>query len=228
MVMDCGPAARVGRAARSGAASAQVVSSAAEATERARSRARRARPRALRCGAVVVMAPPSDRVQTAPQRAANAALTPRGSAGKPPIHTVRQVLQTPHVIEFRILGPLEVTRDDTPVALGGPKQRALLAYLLLRRGEVVSTDRLVDELWGEQPPRTATTSLQNLVSHLRKSLGPDVLVTRPPGYVLHMDGHDLDLARLERLVGEACEGGAADRAPAPREAAAPGTATAPA
>jgi DNA-binding SARP family transcriptional activator len=128
------------------------------------------------------------------------------------------VLQTTHVIEFRILGPLDVTRDGSPVALGGPKQRALLAYLLLRRGQVVSTDRLVDELWGEQPPRTATTSLQNLVSQLRKSLGPEVLVTRPPGYVLHVDEADLDLARFERLVAEARETEADDRARLLREA----------
>jgi DNA-binding SARP family transcriptional activator len=122
------------------------------------------------------------------------------------------------VIEFRILGPLEVTRDGTPVVLGGPKQRALLAYLLLRRGEVVSTDRLVDELWGEHPPRTATTSLQNLVSQLRKSLGPDVVATRPPGYVLHVDGADLDLARFERLVAESCDGAPEDRARLLRDA----------
>jgi DNA-binding SARP family transcriptional activator len=128
------------------------------------------------------------------------------------------VLQTIHVIEFRILGPLEVTRDGTPVALGGPKQRALLAYLLLRRGEVVSTDRLVDELWGEQPPRTAITSLQNLVSQLRKSLGADVLATRPPGYVLHLGGAQLDLARFELLVAEACEGAPEERSRLLRDA----------
>ena len=122
------------------------------------------------------------------------------------------------MIEFRILGPLEVTRDGGPVVLGGPKQRALLAYLLLRRGEVVSTDRLVDELWGEHPPRTATTSLQNLVSQLRKSLGPDVLVTRPPGYVLHVDGAELDLARFERLAGEARDAEPDDRARLMRQA----------
>ena len=74
--------------------------------------------------------------------------------------------------EFRILGPLEVVADGgSPVELGGQRQRVLLALLLLHANEVVSTDRLVDELWGEQPPRTAMASLQNRVSQLRKLLG---------------------------------------------------------
>jgi DNA-binding SARP family transcriptional activator len=104
------------------------------------------------------------------------------------------------MLEFRILGPLEVRDGDEPVPLGGLKQRALLAILLLRAGRVVSTDTLVDELWGEQPPRTATTSLQNFVSQLRKALGPEVLVTRPPGYVLEINGSGLDLRRFEEAV----------------------------
>ena len=57
--------------------------------------------------------------------------------------------------EFRILGPLEVVEGEQPIALGGPRQRALLAILLLHRGEVVSSDRLIDQLWGERPPATA-------------------------------------------------------------------------
>src|SRR5687768_2429886 len=73
--------------------------------------------------------------------------------------------------EFRILGPLEVTSEDGPIALGGPRQRALLAALLLRAGRVVPTEQLVDELYGADPPRTATTSLQNAVVALRKALG---------------------------------------------------------
>jgi DNA-binding SARP family transcriptional activator len=104
------------------------------------------------------------------------------------------------MLEFRILGPLEVRNSDAEVALGGLKQRALLAILLLRAGRVVSTDTLVDQLWGERPPRTATTSLQNFVSGLRKALGPDVLVTRPPGYVLEINGSGLDLRRFEEAV----------------------------
>ena len=83
-----------------------------------------------------------------------------------------------------ILGPLEVRSEEGPIALGGPRQRALLAALLLRAGRVVPTEQLVDELYGADPPQTATASLQNSVVALRKALGPDVLVTRPPGYVL--------------------------------------------
>ena len=91
------------------------------------------------------------------------------------------------VIDFRILGPLEAVGDDGPVALGGQKQRALLALLLMHSGEVVATERLVTELWGERPPKTATTSLKNFVSQLRKLLGPETLETKAPGYVLRID-----------------------------------------
>src|SRR5213596_366073 len=86
------------------------------------------------------------------------------------------------VAEFRILGPLEALDDDgTPLPLGGQKQRAVLVLLLLRANHVVSTDFLIDALWGESPPRTATTSLQNSISALRKLLGAEDLVTRAPG-----------------------------------------------
>ena len=107
------------------------------------------------------------------------------------------------MIEFGILGPLEVVGNDGPLALGGQKQRALLGVLLVHAGEVVATDRLVTELWGERPPRTATTSLQNFVSQLRKLLGPAVLETKPPGYVLRVDPERFDLARFEGLVSQA-------------------------
>ena len=73
--------------------------------------------------------------------------------------------------DFRILGPLEVSDETGPLLLGGLKQRAVLAMLLLEPGRIVSVDRLIDALWGEQPPRTATTSLQNFISQLRKTLG---------------------------------------------------------
>ena len=107
------------------------------------------------------------------------------------------------MLEFRILGPLEVLDGGEPVQLGGRNQRALLTLLLLRANEAVSTERLVDLLWGEHPPRTATTSLQNAVSQLRKLLGPGLLHTRANGYVLEVDGSQLDLARFEQLVREA-------------------------
>lgn len=107
------------------------------------------------------------------------------------------------MLEFRILGPVEVWDDGRQLQLGGPKQRAVLALLLLDAGRVVSTDRLIDLLWGEQPPPTAATSLQNFVSQLRKLLGADVLVTKPPGYRLELQPEQLDLERFRRLVEEA-------------------------
>src|SRR5438094_7088999 len=105
--------------------------------------------------------------------------------------------------EFRILGPLEVSVGGEPLPLTGQKQRALLALLLLEANRVVSTDRLVDALWGDQPPRTAATSLQNFISQLRKLLGPDLLVTKPPGYLLRIEPSQLDARRATTLLDEA-------------------------
>jgi YVTN family beta-propeller protein len=103
-------------------------------------------------------------------------------------------------MEFRILGPLEGTDKGRPLPLGARKQRALLAVLLLQRGAVVSTDRLVDELWGEQPPPTAVKSLQVYVSQLRKVLGEGVLETRGRGYLLLLAADQLDGERFEGLL----------------------------
>ncbi len=103
-------------------------------------------------------------------------------------------------MEFRILGPLEVREEDKVLRLGGSKQRALLACLLLHANEVVSRDRLIDELWGESPPGTARTALQVYVSQLRKVLGRDLILTRPPGYLIRVSDGDLDLARFEDAV----------------------------
>ena len=84
-------------------------------------------------------------------------------------------------MEFRLLGPLEVIGDDgEPIALGGPRPRALLTLLLLHPNEVVSVDRLVDGVWGEAPPASAQNALQVHVHALRGALGPDL--TRAPGY----------------------------------------------
>jgi DNA-binding SARP family transcriptional activator len=106
--------------------------------------------------------------------------------------------------EFRVLGPLELVADNgEPLTLGGQKQRAALALLLLSANHVVSTDRLIDALWGENPPRTAATSLQNAISALRKVIGAEVLVTRSPGYLIRVEPDALDLMRFERLVAEA-------------------------
>ena len=91
-------------------------------------------------------------------------------------------------MEFRILGPLQVVDGEREIALGSPKERALLAVLLLHAGEVVSRDRLIDELWGEAPPPTAGKALNVYVSQLRKTLDGDAAIaTRPPGYAIEVD-----------------------------------------
>jgi DNA-binding SARP family transcriptional activator len=104
-------------------------------------------------------------------------------------------------LEFRILGPLEVAGGDGPLDLPAGKPRALLAVLLLHRGEVVSVDRLVDELWGERPPPTAAKNVQGYVARLRRVLGEGALVTHAPGYALRVDA--LDAGRFQALVEEA-------------------------
>jgi DNA-binding SARP family transcriptional activator len=115
------------------------------------------------------------------------------------------------MLEFRILGPLEVSDEMRPIALGGQRQRALLAALLLEAGRVVPTDRLVDLLYGEGAPKTATTSLQNAISRLRRELGPDVLETRPPGYILRASPEQVDARRFELQLHDARGAGAEKR-----------------
>jgi DNA-binding SARP family transcriptional activator len=115
------------------------------------------------------------------------------------------------MLRFRILGPLEVRDEQAAIALGGPRQRALLVALLLRAGRVVPTEQLVDELYGEDPPKTATTSLQNAIVALRKALGPGVLVTRPPGYVLQIERQQVDAHGFERLLADARRASAGER-----------------
>jgi DNA-binding SARP family transcriptional activator len=122
------------------------------------------------------------------------------------------------VLEFRILGPLDVRTDGAPLAISARNQRSVLTLLLLRVNETVSAERLIDEIWGEQPPRTAVASLQNAISQLRKVLGPEVLLTRPGGYVLAIDAERLDLSRFERLIREARTLQAAERSRSLREA----------
>ena len=111
-------------------------------------------------------------------------------------------------MDFRILGPLEVA-DGTgrTLALGGAKQRALLAILLVNANQVVSAERLIDDLWGEEIPMSASNALQVYISQLRKVIraeaggtGQSQIVTRPPGYVLEVADLDLDLARFEELT----------------------------
>jgi DNA-binding SARP family transcriptional activator len=109
-------------------------------------------------------------------------------------------------VDFRLLGPLEVYDGARSVAIGGGKRRSLLALLLLHRNEVVSVDRLIDELWGERPPPTAAKGLQVYVSQLRKELqeggaaNGDMLVTRSNGYVLNVGADELDVSRFERAL----------------------------
>jgi DNA-binding SARP family transcriptional activator len=109
-------------------------------------------------------------------------------------------------MDFRLLGALEVSAQGAVAELGPPKQRALLAILLLHAGEIIPVDRLIDLLWGEDPPRTANHSIQIYVSDLRKAIdslgGKEVLTTRPPGYLLNADPVSIDARQFERLVDE--------------------------
>ena len=105
-------------------------------------------------------------------------------------------------MEFRILGPLEVVDDGRPVSIRRGKEQALLAYLLLHANEVVPSDRLIDALWDERPPPTASKILQNAVSHLRRELGENRLLTRDSGYVLRIEKGELDVQRFEQLAKE--------------------------
>jgi DNA-binding SARP family transcriptional activator/tetratricopeptide (TPR) repeat protein len=113
-------------------------------------------------------------------------------------------------VNFKILGPLEVRDGGEPVSLGPPKQRAVLAVLLVHANRVVSVDRLIDLLWGEVPPRRASGALQAYVHNLRKVLEParlprtppQVLVTRAPGYLLCVDPDRFDATRFHALAAE--------------------------
>ncbi len=105
-------------------------------------------------------------------------------------------------MEFRVLGPLEVVRDGDTVDLGAPRLRLLLALLLARGGEVVSADRLVEDLWDGRPPETARHTLQGYVYRLRRALGPDGwrLESCPPGYRLKVSPDELDAQRFQDLA----------------------------
>jgi DNA-binding SARP family transcriptional activator len=111
-------------------------------------------------------------------------------------------------VEFRILGPLEVVEDGSPVALGTLKERLVLGVLLLHANELVSRERLIDELWGVAPPATARKAVNVYVSKLRKTLtrdGHDPIVTADGGYRLALDSDLLDADQMRGLVAEARE-----------------------
>jgi len=109
-------------------------------------------------------------------------------------------------VEFSVLGPLEVTADGRPLELAGARTRAVLAVLLVHANQVVSSDRLIEELWPGHPPAKAADSLQVRLSELRKAFRsaaePDRLATRPPGYLLRVAPEELDAQRFERLAAE--------------------------
>jgi DNA-binding SARP family transcriptional activator len=107
-------------------------------------------------------------------------------------------------MDFGILGPLEVRRDGVRIEVPGTRQRAVLAVLLLSANQVVSSERLLNDVWGEDLPSAGTTALRVRVSQLRGALAPDgdVIATRSPGYVINLEPDQLDVHRFERRLRE--------------------------
>ena len=106
----------------------------------------------------------------------------------------------PGGLRVGILGPLEVTTEEGPLAVGAPKQRALLALLALAAGHPVGADQLIGGLWGDEPPRSALKTLQTYVSGLRRLLPESALTTVPGGYQLALEPDGFDAACFERLI----------------------------
>lgn len=121
------------------------------------------------------------------------------------------------MLTVHVLGPVEVRRDGVALDLGGPQQRAVIAHLAIDAGRVVSVERLIDRLWGEQPPRTPLGTLQSYVSRLRRVVeppreagaAPQILVSEAPGYVLRLDPDAVDVHRFAVIVNEARSAAAA-------------------
>jgi DNA-binding SARP family transcriptional activator len=113
-----------------------------------------------------------------------------------------------HMVQYRVLGPFQVVKGGSEVLpQRAGKERAVLLSLLLHPNEIVPADRLIDSVWGERPPRCVASALQNCISHIRKQLEPsacatasEMLLTRPPGYLLRVDRAQLDSAQLEALL----------------------------
>jgi DNA-binding SARP family transcriptional activator len=107
-------------------------------------------------------------------------------------------------MEFHVLGSVEVVQNGNgSIQLGGPKQRAVLAHLLLRANHLVPTEVLIDEVWGDEPPETARNAVQSYASHLRKALGPDRLEGSRAGYRLLVEPSELDAAKFQSLLRDA-------------------------
>jgi DNA-binding SARP family transcriptional activator/ABC-type glycerol-3-phosphate transport system substrate-binding protein len=105
-------------------------------------------------------------------------------------------------VQFLLLGPLEARDDGSPLPLGGPKQRVVLAHLLLQANRVVTAERLIDAIWGEEPPETARNTLQTYIRHLRRIVGPGRIEHRSSGYVLQADQAEIDVLRFHALIEE--------------------------
>ena len=110
--------------------------------------------------------------------------------------------EDPERVLFRVLGPFEVAVDGRPAPLGGARQRLVLAGLVANANAVVSSDRLIDIVWGDEPPPTALSTLQKYV-HRHRALVGDRLLTRAPGYLLRIDAGQSDASRFESLLADA-------------------------
>ena len=108
-------------------------------------------------------------------------------------------------MEFKLLGPMEVISDGTPVAIRAYRQESVLALLLLEANHVVSVDRLVDGVWGDTPPRTAKNQVHITISALRQLVGPALIATRPPGYLIRISPEACDLTLYQRLAARASQ-----------------------
>ena len=117
-------------------------------------------------------------------------------------------------MDFRLLGPVEVSDGNGPLPLGGPKPRTLLVHLLLEPNQRVPADRLIQAVWEDHPPEAARNSLQTYVSHLRSALGADRLEGGAGGYLLHADRNEIDMYRFEQLLSRARDLAATDAAAA--------------
>ncbi|HEY7659712.1 MAG TPA: BTAD domain-containing putative transcriptional regulator, partial [Actinomycetota bacterium] len=106
-------------------------------------------------------------------------------------------------MRFGVLGPLEVSNGDGPLPLGGPKQRIVLAHLVLGANHVVAAEHLIDAVWGQAPPEAAKGTLQAYISRLRSAVGPTAIEGRPPGYVLRAEPDEVDVLRFEAMLREA-------------------------